>query len=156
MKNKFIHFSYIFSLGLLLFSACEDQYPKVTEELDIYNKTNSTLFINYGDIRNGSSYYSRYEQSSGDYIDTVPAFYTSSYCYHDTLYSNLWMSETQFNSLVAGIKMYKIVNKDTFYVDKKYYAQKRNWKVELSRQYNWARNENSLTITDNMFIQPNP
>jgi hypothetical protein len=153
MKIKLIHYSCIISLALLLFSACEDQYPKVTEELSIYNKTNSAVFINYGDIKNGESYYSRHQQNSGDFIDTVPPFYTSSYSYRNTLFSNLWMSEAQFNSLVAGIKMYKIVNKDTFYVDKRFYSKKENWKVELTRQYDWARNNNSLTITDTMFNQ---
>lgn len=152
MKNKLIHFSGFLGLLAALLSACDDQYPKVSENLQIYNKTNSAVFIDYGNVKNGESYY-HYLKNGAHYLDTVPAFYWSHYSYKDSLYNNLWMSKEQFHTLVAEIKIYKIENKDTLYVDKKYYDEKEDWQVELFRSYNFARNDNSLTITDEMFNQ---
>ena len=134
-------------IGIVAFTSCEPYYPKVSEVLLYTNKTDSTVYIYYGFLHKTESVFA--DNGSVQYY-----YGSNSFVFDNSLVTNLWMSEQDFNKYVSQIKMYRVTLGDTTYVNPLFYANKSLWKHTYHSEYNVGMREstNELTITPEMFI----
>lgn len=155
MISKSVRISASFLLLVsLFFVSCEDDfYPKVFEVLHIKNNTADKIYVKYGFTSTIQNSY----QDNIQLIDTMEV--DGYYQFEDSLFSGLWMTESRFNELVSQLSIYRIHNKDTDYVNPKYYNKKSTWEHHKGYRNNLVSNrdellssENTLSICDSMFI----
>ena len=135
-------------ISVLFIASCVDnsRYPKVTEILYIHNETDSTIYIEYGFLKHVSTYEWRIK-------DSIPKSMSSWFRFDDSRVTNLWMSENDFDKYVSQLKIYKLENGDSIFVDPQYYNTKSAWDYHFYNEddSNIKENQNNLTIHSEMF-----
>jgi hypothetical protein len=142
---KNIYFVFLFIITLF-FASCNDRnYPKVDDSLCIINKTDTTIYIEYGFENQLTDYYSSNR-------DSVPSEMISiRYLSNNT--SDLWLRQDSLEKMIAKIKIYRVDNQDTIFVEYKYYSKLTQWEHTYNHFYESSLNDNrnSLTVRSEMF-----
>jgi len=135
-------------ISVLLLAACIDnsRYPKVVETLYIHNETDTTIYVEYGFLKQMNGY-------GRGVKDSVPKSMQTWFQFDDSLVTNLWMSEQDFNKYVSQLKIYKLVKGDSIFVAPRYYNAKSVWDCKFYGGYesDFKENQNDLTIHPEMF-----
>lgn len=155
-----VRFSISFSIILIFLSVvltgCPRNYhQKTTEIIYFYNATDTTIYIQYGFISPSDSFSLVFfpNKIPGTNIDCIKRNEVSVYTFNDSLINQLWMSEETFHKEVSKIRIFKVLNQDTIYVNPIDYATKSKWEVHFRTGYDFISNEilNYFAISDSMF-----
>lgn len=130
----------------LTFISCDDRsfYPKVNESISVINKTDTLFFVEYGFIIDSNS-------TRKDSVYSHSA--TLQYINNET--NNLWLKESDFEAIIAKIRIYRIEENDTSFVDKNFYNKRAQWNYQFNRYTDSQifANFNSIVITSEMFTK---
>jgi len=150
-KNRFLIGGISLLTAVLFLVGCMDNSLNyiVPEMLLVHNRTDSTIYIEYGFLLTLNF-------NDHRVTDSIPATYLNGYQFDTSLIKGLWMSEKDFNTYVSKIRIYKLKNGDTTFVAPHYYNTKSAWAYKFDNQgyENSPKiNLNELTILPTMFNQ---
>lgn len=148
MKSRFFIKGLCVLTTVLFLTGCLDNssYPKVAETLIIYNNTDSTIYIEYGFLKSISP-------AGHVRRDSVPKSMSSFFQFNDSMITNLWISEKDFNIYVSQLKIYRLENRDSIFVAARYYNTKSAWDYHFNNNNYMKENQNELNIYPEMFIK---
>lgn len=131
-------------IALFTLWSCDTDYPKVTEYIEIINNSERTFEVTL---------------SLKSYRDSVAScqLYPNegTYLIADNNAYDLWLSESQFESQISGLKIFSVTSGDTIYVNPVHYNKIGLWKNTYSKD-NWVEgypyaNEHRFEVTEDMF-----
>ena len=131
-------------LALCTFGSCDTDYPKVTEYIEIENNSNRTIEVTIQ------------LTTLSDSIASCKLYpYQGTYLVVDRNAYDLWLSESQFEAQISGLKIFAIESGDTTYVNPLHYNKIGLWKNSYSKDmwvegYPYA-NEHLFEVTEEMF-----
>ncbi len=124
MKLNFYTILLILILNML-FIACKQQpYQAISERIEIINQCNFTILVKWDDTNFYISDYYKYNERS--LFDTVPPGRS---CINSLTYINyhLIMPDSTFSRIISTIKICKIQNRDTTFVNTQKYINRSAW-----------------------------
>lgn len=145
MRTKYIYFVSLVTITTLFVSCGNSYYPKVSESLCIINNSDTTIIVEYRFDSLPSYFYKGVK-------DTIPSKMASrKFIQNNT--EDLWIREAAFEKLIAQIRIYRIENNDTIFIDKSLYNKRIHWNYFYNRDFESisAENTNSLTVKNEMF-----
>jgi hypothetical protein len=138
----------LFVTALILQGCVPDSsYPITPEWLNVINETDTTIYIRYGFLKSIAGI------GINDSTDTLYHGQESCFYFDRSYISKLWMSESEFDSLVSKISIYKVTDGDTTYVERQYFDKKGVWTHEVYGfdSYEEIGSWNKLIVTSSMF-----
>ena len=120
---------FILLVSVLFLSACFDRNNSadVNETLNIINKTDSTFIVEYYS-RAGDSLIAKYNLSShmGLYESIDKTSFNG---------AEKWLTESEFNEAVACLRIFRLENNDTIFVNPAHFNKRALWRSTMNRYY---------------------
>ena len=144
-----------FALGIiinLLLTGCEQKsYEAVYESICVINNSDYTVHIKYDSTNFYIPHYYAYDEYN--LFDSIPSGKRggTSITYRNY---NLIMRDTTFSRVISGIRIYRIQNGDTIYINTEKYNQRSSWKTGIYENFEQPMDKNvfnELEVNNSMF-----
>lgn len=125
-------------------TACDTDYPKLCESLEIENNCDKAIEVSFGALtKKDSSIIRKVYPYAVDYLAVDSDEY------------DLWLSEAQFLNVISDLKIYTVDAGDTVYINPSHYNKITLWENEYVQDY-WIEgypsvNRHLLKVTNEMF-----
>ena len=140
----------LLSCCLFLLTACTQKYnyPRVNESFSIINLTDTTFVVEFGFLHVDTIIVKdsvRKQMNVCRYIEKP-----------SSTDNDMWLNENAFSDYSETLKIYKIENGDTLFVQPSYYINRDKWSSEMEKYYDmgvFIFINHSLEIKPEMFEQ---